>query len=196
MMREIVKIPIFPLGILPLPREIVPLHIFEPRYRQLLEDLEAGDGRFGILYSGIDNRYQLGTILELERILKRHPTGETDIVCRGEQVFILIEYYRKFPGKMYPGGNVHMLNFEDFEVNEEFDGIFRAYMEAKDQADIGSPILIDDIANELDLDIADRLRYLQILNPAKREKFLIERVKFRKHVLDQEAITRNFYIYN
>ncbi len=195
-MQEVKKIPIFPLSILPLPKEIVPLHIFEPRYRQLLQDLEKGDGIFGILYSGIRNHYQLGTTLRLERIIKKYPTGESDIVCRAEDVFLLTNYYKNYPGKMYPGGNIHKLDIGDFEINSEFDKLFRAYMAAKNQEDLEGPMMITDVANELDLDDSDRLRYLQILNPEKREKFLIERLRFRKHVLDQEAITRNFYIYN
>jgi Lon protease-like protein len=195
-MREVVQMPIFPLSILPLPKEIVPLHIFEPRYRELLEDLEAGDGKFGLLYSGENNRYNMGTILKLDRVIKRHPTGESDIVCRAEDVFLLLDYFRKHPGKMYPGGNIHMLDFDDFEINKEFDQIFREYMDAKKQTDLGSPLMIHDVANELDMDIQDRLRYLRLLKPEKREKFLKERVRFRKHVLNQESITRNFYIYN
>jgi len=195
-MSEMHQIPIFPLGILPLPKEIVPLHIFEPRYRQLLDDLEAGDGRFGILYSGVNNRYQLGTILKLERVIKRYPTGESDIVCHGGDVFLMLEYFRQYPSKMYPGGNVHFLHFDDFPISPKFEELFRAYMDARNQTDLGSPLMIHDVANELDMDTPDRLKYLQILQPEKREKFLIERVKFRKHVLDQESITRNFYIYN
>ena len=50
-MQEVKKIPIFPLSILPLPKEIVPLHIFEPRYRQLLQDLEKVIPRNGRLVS-------------------------------------------------------------------------------------------------------------------------------------------------
>ncbi len=179
-----------------MPGEIVPLHIFEPRYRQLLEDVEAGEGQFGILYSGLNNRYQLGTILNLERVIKRHPTGESDIVCRGGDIFLLIDYFMQFPGKLYPGGNIHILDFPDFQVGGELDTLFRAYMSDKDQKDLGTSMMIHDVANELDLDIQDRLAYLQILQKEKREKFLYERVRFRKHILDQESKTNKFFIYN
>ena len=195
-MRELKRIPIFPLGILPLPGEIVPLHIFEPRYRQLLEDLQAGDGAFGILYSGRNNEYQLGTVLNLQKILKKYPTGESDIVCKAGEVFLLIDYFRQMKDKLYAGGDVHYIDFPDFEVGKELEDNFRAYMDTKGQTDLGSPLLIHDIANELDLDITDRLKYLTILNHERREKFLIQRVKFRKHVLDRETITRNLFIYN
>lgn len=47
-MIDLIRIPIFPLAIFPLPGEMVPLHIFEPRYRQLLEDAEKRDIAFGI----------------------------------------------------------------------------------------------------------------------------------------------------
>ena len=48
-MEKIVRIPMFPLAILPVPGELVPLHIFEPRYRQLLQDMETSDITFGII---------------------------------------------------------------------------------------------------------------------------------------------------
>lgn len=181
---------------MPLPGEIVPLHIFEPRYRQLLKDLEEGDGHFGILYSGITNHYALGAVMKLERVIKRYPTGESDIVCRAEDVFMLADYFKQNPGKLYPGGNIRVLDFPDFEISSDFEDMFRKYMASKKQADIGSPLMINDVAIELDLDVNDRLRYLQLLHDEKREKFLMERVRFRKHVLDQEIRSGNSFIYN
>ncbi|MCX7637772.1 MAG: hypothetical protein N2044_08015 [Cyclobacteriaceae bacterium] len=50
-MADLQTIPMFPLAILPLPGELVPLHIFEPRYRQLLQDAEQHDIGFGIYFN-------------------------------------------------------------------------------------------------------------------------------------------------
>ena len=72
-------IPMFPLNLLPLPGELVPLHIFEPRYKQLLNDAETDDITFGIFWSHEGNRAKVGSLMKLESVIKRYPGGEADI---------------------------------------------------------------------------------------------------------------------
>jgi len=62
---DTVKIPMFPLSIFPLPGELVPLHIFEPRYRQLLQDAESRDISFGIYLNHLANTDKLGSLVKL-----------------------------------------------------------------------------------------------------------------------------------
>ncbi|MFO0505619.1 MAG: peptidase, partial [Chryseotalea sp.] len=75
-----VLIPLFPLRILPLPGELVPLHIFEPRYKQLLQDVEERDVRFGIYFDHPINNERLGSFMRLESVIKRYPKGELDVI--------------------------------------------------------------------------------------------------------------------
>ena len=75
-MTDLVLIPMFPLSIFPLPGELVPLHIFEPRYRQLLQDAETRDISFGIYFNHISNTNKLGSLVKLESVLKRYAGGE------------------------------------------------------------------------------------------------------------------------
>ena len=79
-MADVIHIPMFPLGILPLPGELVPLHIFEPRYKQLLHDAETDDISFGIYFSHEVNAEKIGSLMKLETIIKRYPAGEADII--------------------------------------------------------------------------------------------------------------------
>src|SRR5690606_17434009 len=99
-------LPMFPLSILPLPGELVPLHIFELRYLQLLQDLESSDMAFGIYFSHEINEQKLGSLVKLESIIKRHSGGETDIIVKCIDVFTMNTLYRTFQNKMYPGGDV------------------------------------------------------------------------------------------
>ena len=55
---------------------------------------------------------------------------------------------------------------------------------------------IHDIANELDLDIADRVKYLRLLTSDKRQQFINERLEFRKHVLQWELKSKDNYYLN
>ena len=79
----------FPLTIFPLPGEMVPLHIFEPRYRQLLDDAETKDISFGIYFNHTLNREKFGSLVKLESIIKRYPGGESDIIVKCIDLFVM-----------------------------------------------------------------------------------------------------------
>ena len=195
-MSEQKQIALFPLKILPLEGERVPLHIFEPRYRQLVEDLEGGLQGFGILYSGSDNSYMMGTFMTMEKVLKHYDTGESDIMCIGGKSFLVQSYQREYPDKLYPGGEVLFPTYEEVHVSEEFDRQFREYMSIRKYPDIEGVITFNEIANELNLELPDRLQYLQLLKKEKREKFLMERLKYQRYILQTELKYGRMYIYN
>lgn len=93
------RIPIFPLGVVLFPGTALPLHLFEPRYRQLLADIRASEGpyatqRFGILtaMSGVGERSlpagRMGCVAELSDV-EMLPEGRANIVVRGRERFAL-----------------------------------------------------------------------------------------------------------
>ena len=89
MQGESKKEAIFPLSIFLLPGEETYLHIFEPRYRQLLEDVEQEGIDFGIYYKSDENKSSIGSKMELVRVVKRYETGESDILVRCTGLFYL-----------------------------------------------------------------------------------------------------------
>src|SRR6187549_3460448 len=99
-MSDVVQIPMFPLAILPLPGELVPLHIFEPRYRELLSDAENHDISFGIYFSHEINTEKIGSLMKLESIIKRYATGESDIIVKCEGNFSLDMLLRNYKTKL------------------------------------------------------------------------------------------------
>jgi len=95
MLREL---PIFPLPLVLFPGTLQPLHIFEPRYRQLLADSLAGDRRFGVAYvaetPGHDPTPQpgdVGCVAEI-RSTQNLPDGRSNIVTVGERRFTLLDW--------------------------------------------------------------------------------------------------------
>ena len=100
-------IPIFPLGIVIYPGESLNLHIFEPRYKQLINECHTGKKPFGIP-TVIENKMQdYGTLVEIIELSKVHDNGELDIKTRGEKVFRILEVIREVPDKMYSGAIVN-----------------------------------------------------------------------------------------
>jgi len=85
------EIGLFPLGLVLLPTEQVPLHIFEPRYRELIgESLEQG-GPFGIVYADDDGLRQIGTLATVTEVVERLDDGRLNIVVEGGARFRLLE---------------------------------------------------------------------------------------------------------
>lgn len=99
-------IPIFPLGIVVYPGEQLNLHIFEPRYKQLITDCFAEAKSFGIptvLDNGIN---ELGTLLEITEIVEVHADGKMDIRTKGTRIFKILETIKSLPDKLYSGAIV------------------------------------------------------------------------------------------
>jgi Lon protease-like protein len=99
-------IPIFPLGVVVYPDEQLNLHIFEPRYKQLIRDCIAENKPFGIP-AVIDKKVvEYGTLVEIVRVEKTYDNGEMDVVTRGIKVFRVLEVIRSIPDKMFTGAIV------------------------------------------------------------------------------------------
>jgi Lon protease-like protein len=81
------NIPLFPLDIVALPRERIPLHIFEPRYKRMIKDRIKTGAPFGIVLRDEKGVKSIGCSVKIIRVLKEHPTGEYDIIVQGQRCF-------------------------------------------------------------------------------------------------------------
>ncbi len=99
-------IPLFPLAIVVFPGEELNLHIFEPRYKQLINDCYAAKKPFGIP-SVINNAVtELGTLVEITEISKQYDNGEMDIKTKATVIFKVLEKIEELPEKLYHGAIV------------------------------------------------------------------------------------------
>ena len=111
-------IPIFPLGIVVYPGEDLNLHIFEPRYKQLIKECYENKKPFGIP-SVIDNKMQeRGTLVTVTEIVKEYDNGEMDIRTKGEKVFRTLEVIQDVPNKLYSGA---IVNYPDNKEQGDID---------------------------------------------------------------------------
>ncbi len=100
-------IPIFPLGIVVYPGEKLNLHIFEPRYKQLINDCYEGKKNFGIPTVLNDKLQEMGSSVLITEITKRYEDGKMDIKTEGQEVFKILELIKDLPDKMYSGAIVN-----------------------------------------------------------------------------------------
>ncbi|MFI4989527.1 MAG: LON peptidase substrate-binding domain-containing protein [Solirubrobacterales bacterium] len=117
--------PLFPLGIVALPGESIPLHVFEDRYKRMIErclSAEPGsaESEFGIVWLSDDELKQVGCACEIERVLERMEDGRLNILVRGTRPFRLLERQDDLP---YPAGVVEFLADEHDETEADLDEV-------------------------------------------------------------------------
>ncbi|MBO0768847.1 MAG: LON peptidase substrate-binding domain-containing protein [Solirubrobacterales bacterium] len=98
--------PLFPLELVALPSEAVPLHIFEERYKTMIGLCLDTDQPFGIVWMADDGLRQVGCACRIEDVLERHDDGRLDILARGTEPFALLERISELD---YPAGIVQFL---------------------------------------------------------------------------------------
>lgn len=191
-----INIPMFPLSLLPLPGELVPLHIFEPRYRQLLQDAESDDISFGIFFTNTINTQQIGSMMKLESVIKRYPGGESDIIVKCHDIFTMDKLYRNFNSKMYPGGDVTLAQVDLNEMDGgKLTELFLEYLTKRNITRQQGFFSLYTMAQELNLEVSDRYIFLTSTN-AGRINFLVQRVKYQTQILNQEEKSKDVFHLN
>lgn len=182
------RLPLFPLGLVLFPGTAVPLHLFEPRYRQMLKDVRAGDSRFGILcgISGVGERQlpagRIGCVAEVSEV-EMLPDGRSNIVVIGRERFALEAFIdddapyhvvRAQPVEDAADGSPVALTVAADEVSSNFKRVVRAVNILNDSDD-PPPSLPDDprqlpwsIGAMIDLELEARQRLLSERSPAAR----------------------------
>ena len=115
MSQSIESFPLFPLGLVLLPGELVPLHIFEERYKLMIGECLEQESEFGIIWLSDEGLKDVGCSARITRVLERFEDGRLNILVEGTQPFRLTRRIEDLP---YPAGDVEPLDDED-ETDEE-----------------------------------------------------------------------------
>ena len=99
--------PLFPLGLVLLPQERVPLHIFEDRYRTMIAECLDAEREFGIIWLSDDGLKEIGCSARIDRVLERFDDGRLNILVEGTRPFRLLRRIEDLP---YPAGDVELLD--------------------------------------------------------------------------------------
>jgi Lon protease-like protein len=130
--RLVRDFPLFPLGLVALPSELVPLHIFEERYRTMIDECLERESEFGIVWLSDEELKPVGCACEIEQVLERMEDGRLNILVRGTRPFRLVERQDELP---YPAGTVEFLEDRDDELDEDAAlGAREVYAELVEQA--------------------------------------------------------------
>lgn len=174
-------LPFFPLQLVAFPGEALNLHIFEPRYRQLIADIAADDLNFGIC-TYTDELSEFGTEVRLEDVTTRYEDGRLDIKTRGVRAFKIISFDNPMPGKPYAGGEIAYLP-NNPRIGSALQYEFVFYLK--------EVLLLLDYPNEVDLEtvtsfsyahkvglsLEEELALVQLVSEEERAIYLIQHFK-------------------
>lgn len=172
-------IPIFPLGIVVYPGERLNLHIFEPRYKQLVSECHAGKKPFGIP-TVIENRLQdYGTVVSIKEITTVHKNGEMDIKTEGNSVFRILEIIKEIPDKLYTGAIVNYpANHEHGSVEvmrkviNSIRELYKLLKVKKDFKKKDEELNSYDIAHHIGLSLKEEHELLGLMHERQRQEYL------------------------
>ena len=177
-------IPLFPLNLVVFPGEKLNLHIFEPRYRQLVRDCLEQNLTFGVP-PFIDNTLsELGTDVRLLSVEKTYNSGELDIRTKGIGVFRVQKFYREAPGKLYASGqveNVENDELADPDLRTVVTGQVRQLYEAlglrKLLLELAPDYRIYDVAHHLGLSTQQEYNLLATTSELERQEIVREHLE-------------------
>ena len=93
-MPHLLKLPLFPLGLVLYPGEQVPLHIFEPRYKEMIAWCMQAEHPFGIIFFDDGKMAGVGCTARVRQVIKHYEDGRMDLLVSGERRFEVLETYR------------------------------------------------------------------------------------------------------
>jgi Lon protease-like protein len=108
--------PLFPLGLVALPGELVPLHIFEERYKTMMNECLREEREFGIVWLSDDGLREIGCACEIERVLERMDDGRMNLLTRGTRPFRVVERQGHLA---YPAGVIEFVEDRNDPVEED-----------------------------------------------------------------------------
>lgn len=172
-------IPIFPLSIVVFPGEDLNLHIFEPRYKQLISECYEQKKAFGIPVVINNDVAELGTLVEIKELSKVYDSGEMDIKTRGQKVFRILEVIKDVPDKLYNGAIVTYPDNND-KGNRELmqkvvNGIRELHRLLNIQKDFKKPedtLSGYDVAHHAGLNVEEEYEFLGLFHELQRQEYL------------------------
>jgi Lon protease-like protein len=114
--RLVREFPLFPLGLVALPTELIPLHIFEQRYKTMMNECLRDESEFGILWLADDGLREIGCACEIAEVIERMEDGRMNLVARGTRAFRVLERQGHLA---YPAGVVEFLDDRDDEIDAD-----------------------------------------------------------------------------
>ncbi len=168
----------FPLNLVVYPNETLNLHIFEPRYKQLVKDHLETKQLFGIPTYLEDKVKEYGTLIEIVEVVNTYEDGRMDIVTIGKEVFKIEKLQNPMEGKLYSGASIyHIPNIDNSEYSERLllvENVKKLFelVDLKSNLSPDNMLISYGIAHSVGLSLAQEYHLLSLENEHQRIAFL------------------------
>ncbi|MFY0607996.1 MAG: LON peptidase substrate-binding domain-containing protein [Cyclobacteriaceae bacterium] len=173
---------LFPLNLVAFPGEELNLHIFEPRYKQLINDCLQTKSTFGIP-SYVNTKVEYGTEVKISEVTKLYEDGRMDIKTIGMGMFKVVDFQNPWGERLYAGGQVEMIEVSDDEDPEIAEVILNKCEELFEWLHMDGEIsLMNDtsvykVIHKIGLKPEEEYDLLKITSEAKRQKFILNHLE-------------------
>ncbi|MEM7102565.1 MAG: LON peptidase substrate-binding domain-containing protein [Bacteroidota bacterium] len=177
-------LPIFPLKLVVFPGEQLNLHIFESRYKQLIQECDNEGVNFGIAPFLGKKIGTFGTEVELVKIVRKYENGEMDITTRGKRIFKIEEFFRKAPKKLYSGADIEFVEhntagdvMSNIHILEKVKELFSIMKIKKDLP--ASPELFStyDLAHHVGFSLNQEFDFLKVPDEKDRQRIMLQHLE-------------------
>jgi Lon protease-like protein len=121
------EFPLFPLGIVALPGELIPLNIFEERYKTMIDECIGNEREFGIVWLSDEGLREVGCACAIDQVLERMEDGQMKLIVRGTRPFRVLERQGHLP---YPAGVIEFVEDREDAIDASLEkGAHDAYAE-------------------------------------------------------------------
>lgn len=189
------RLALFPLQSVVFPGENLPLHIFEDKYSELIDDCERTGMTFGIP-AYVDNFMEYGTEVKLSKVVEEYSSGAKDVICTGQRVFRITDVSAQQEEKKYSGGEVEFLenkeDGEDTQRQQLTDLIFELYLHLEMPSPKISPRTITSytLAHKIGLSLQQEYTLLKLRSEKERLAFLINHLTITIPIVQEMNRTR------
>jgi uncharacterized protein len=197
MKPKYLTLPMMPLNMVLLPDETTKLHIFEERYRQMVDECIKNNASFGIPFADKGKLQKYGSEVRIARVLKYYDNGSFDILVECKGLFQIIEYTERLKPKPYGAGQVQFLatrqkillnNLQDATVN-----YFSSVQNKIIDYDTVSRLTVYSVASALQLTHSEKYR---LLSAANQQLHLLNLLNFIIHIINTEQRLKDRFIEN
>ena len=184
-------LPFFPLSVFLFPGEDIPLRIFEPRYRQLIEEARSRGITFAIPFVIDQEIQEFGSEVKLQRVVAENPEGRMVITVQSVALVQVLSFSRQMEGKLYAGGLVRRLPCSDPVESKELKNLIRNYTDRFDKDFLScchrTNYTRQDVMKALNLPSNDKYRFICMPDGQHKDGYLARQLRYLEMIRTQES---------
>lgn len=199
-MKTVYRLSAFPLNLIVLPGEEIPLRIFEPRYKQLITECLENNQTFGIPFIGENGITEIGSEVKVTKLVGRNANDDMVINIKGVSLYKTIDFFPVLPDKLY-GGTISETIASDFSTTNPEIAVRVKALKLNLSNELGTLIISEsmnmlDIARTLMLKSEEKYKLITLNSKSDKEQFIANQLRFVELIRSQETKLENNFSLN